>query len=604
MLILYGIDDRGRIALQMTIDVDDFDAAIAELDAQHERLDAPSARTPLENTASRIDAKFNALFAERRWDEVAALWVDNVSIEDRRRGLRREANYDHASGIAEVRAIADLGVQTMTSVVVAIRGERLTLCRARYSGRDQSPEAFHTEVLRIIEVDSSERCVASVAFDLDDLDAAVEELDARYLAGLAAPHAHTWTVIAGAYAALDRHEMPPTTPDWINIDRQRLAMMEPGDAASHLRAAWEVLPDFDIHVVAVHRLTDLGAVVTWFASGSSQQGFDTEQQGIAVLMLEGDLINHFELFDDVDLEAALATFDELSRPAPRLDNAASRVYERLWHLFETGDWRAVADIFTEDLANDDRRRIVNAGIEYGRDIQLKNLRRLADIGGTISTKVISTRGDRLILNRFRTTNSDLRLSEFDSEMLTIIETDVEDRIAAGALFDPDNIDAAFAELDERYLAGEAAPHARTWRVITQAYAGMTRGELPPTTADLVNIDHRHVTPMGPDDGIASLHASWSIAEGFTLHIEAVHRLSDLGAVFTRSSDATSKAGFDAEWRAIDLVIVDGDRISRGEIFDESDLDAALARFDELSRPAPRLENSESQCFQRLPSAIR
>ena len=169
-------------------------------------------------------------------------------------------------------------------------------------------------------------------------------------------------------------------------------------------------------------------------------------------------------------------------------------------------------------------------------------------------------------------------------MLTIIETDVDDRIAAGALFDPDDIDAAFAELDARYLAGEAAPHSRTWQVITQAYAGMTRGELPPTTADLVNIDHRHVTPMGPDDGIASLHASWDLAEGFTLYIEAVHRLSDLGAVFTRSSDATSKAGFDAEWRAIDLITVDGDRISRGEIFDESDLDAALARFDELNTP--------------------
>ena len=34
-------------------------------------------------------------------------------------------------------------------------------------------------------------------FDLDDIDAAFEELDARYLAGEAAAHAHTWSVIAG-----------------------------------------------------------------------------------------------------------------------------------------------------------------------------------------------------------------------------------------------------------------------------------------------------------------------------------------------------------------------------------------------------------------------
>nr|WP_123025282.1 BTAD domain-containing putative transcriptional regulator [Mycolicibacterium stellerae] len=870
MLILYGVDDRARIALQVTFDVGDFDAAIAELDAQHERLETLSARTPLENSASRIDAKFNELFAERRWDEVAALWVDNVSVEDRRRVLRREANYDHAGGLAEVRAMADLGVQTMTSVVVATRGQRLTLCRARYSGRDQRPEAFHTEILRIIEIDSSERCVASVAFDLDDFDAASAELDARYLAGEAAPHAHTWTVIAGAYAALDRHEMPPTTPDWVNIDRQRLAMMEPGDAATHLRAVWEVLPDFGIHVVAVHRLTDLGAVVTWFASGTSQQGFDTEQQGIGVLMVQGDLINHFELFDDVDLEAALATFDELSRPAPRLDNSASRVlqrfhanfeaqnwaamaemiadehygddrrrvigagirrgrdsqikdlqemsveswtltpdviairgerlllyhgrvsgygqqtealqwellvivetnadeqitawlvfdpddidaafaeldsryaageaaasagtwsviagvyaefnrhelptttpkwiyrdhrslvstkaqdlaayidsawdatpdlsihveavhrlsnfgavvthtasgtsregfgvewrmihiytvdgtmisrcemfdetdlgaalarfgelhpsghrlenaasqvYKRLWNLFETGDWRAVPDVFTEDIANDDRRRVVNAGVEHGRDIQLENLRRLADIGAAISTNVIATRGDRLILTRFRSTNSDLRIGEFDSEMLTIIETDVDNRITAGALFEPDDLEAAFAELDERYLAGEAAPHANLWSVIIGTYTGMTRGELPTTTPNLVNIDHRHVTRMEPDDGIAYFRASWDLAKGFKLYIEAVHRLNDLGAVFTRTAAATSDAGFEAEWRAIDLVLVDGGLINRGENFDEDDLDAALARFEELHPPVHTLENVATRvhdCYQ-------
>ena len=49
---------------------------------------------------------------------------------------------------------------------------------------------------------------ASSSFDLDDIDAAFEELDARYLAGEAAAHAHTWSVIARARAALNRHELP------------------------------------------------------------------------------------------------------------------------------------------------------------------------------------------------------------------------------------------------------------------------------------------------------------------------------------------------------------------------------------------------------------
>ena len=50
---------------------------------------------------------------------------------------------------------------------------------------------------------------------------------------------------------------------------------------------------------------------------------------------------------------------------------------------------------------------------------------------------------------------------------------------------------------------------------------------------------------------------------------------------------------------IDLLTVDGDLINRCEIFDEADLDAALARFDELSRPAPRLENAASRVYERF-----
>ena len=90
----------------------------------------------------------------------------------------------------------------------------------RFSGRDQRPEAFYTEVLGVIEIDADERIVARVVFDPDDIDAAFAELDARYLAGEAAAHAHTWSVIARAYAALNRRELPPTTPDWVNIDHR------------------------------------------------------------------------------------------------------------------------------------------------------------------------------------------------------------------------------------------------------------------------------------------------------------------------------------------------------------------------------------------------
>ena len=87
----------------------------------------------------------------------------------------------------------------MTSTVIATRGERLALDRARFSGCDQQPEAFNIELLSIVEIDADERIAAVVVFDLDDFDAAIAELDARYLAGEAAAHAHTWSVITQGF---------------------------------------------------------------------------------------------------------------------------------------------------------------------------------------------------------------------------------------------------------------------------------------------------------------------------------------------------------------------------------------------------------------------
>ena len=78
--------------------------------------------------------------------------------------------------------------------------------------------------------------------------------------------------------------------------------------------------------------------------------------------------------------------------------------------------------------------------------------------------------------------------------------------------------------------------------------------------------------------IEYLRAGWDIGHGIHFYIEAVHRLSDLGAVVTHAGRGTSHEGFDAEWREITLLTVDGDLVNRCEIFDEDDLDAALAQL--------------------------
>jgi hypothetical protein len=212
-----------------------------------------------------------------------------------------------------MRAAADLGSANFASAVIATRGERLVLVRLRMSGRDQRPGAFHSDMLGIVELDADNRVTARILFDLDNIDAAFEELDARYLAGEAAAHAQVWSLNSTLYAAFNRHEFPATTPDWIYLDHRPLVTID--DLTASLGAIWEQLPDVRIYVEAVHRLTDLGAVVTAAAHGSSREGFDAEWRMIDLFTVEGDLINRCEMFDEADLATALARFDELAEPS-------------------------------------------------------------------------------------------------------------------------------------------------------------------------------------------------------------------------------------------------------------------------------------------------
>ena len=174
---------------------------------------------------------------------------------------------------------------------------------------------------------------------------------------------------------------------------------------------------------------------------------------------------------------------------------------------------------------------------------------------------------------------------FLTELLGHRRDEPDGRIAAVILLDLEDIEAAIAELDARYLAGEAAAHSETWSAIADVYAALNRGEMPAAAPDLVDIDHRSFAAIGSGDLMAYLQAASEDAPQSGIYIETVHRLSDLGAVTTHVAKATSREGFDAEWRITSFFIVGGDLVNRYEIFDEADLEAALARFDELQPAA-------------------
>jgi hypothetical protein len=262
--------------------------------------------------------RFRASFAARDWDAMTEMLADDVSNEDRRRVVNAGLRHGRDAEIEDLRAAADLGGTYLTAAMIATRGERLVLIRGD-AGNDERPAAFQFDVLQVCEIDADERLNAVVTFDFDDIEAAFEELDARYLAGKAAEHAHTWSLVKGRYAALNRRELPATTRDWVTIDHRRVTTFAPGDLTAYLGATWDLVPNATWYVEAVHRLSNLGAVVTHTATGTSQDGFDAEWREITVVTVDGDLFSRCEMYDEADVDAAIARFEELHRPAPPLD---------------------------------------------------------------------------------------------------------------------------------------------------------------------------------------------------------------------------------------------------------------------------------------------
>ena len=215
---------------------------------------------------------------------------------------------------------------TMLSAM-ATRGDRLALTRIRGTGRDS--ETIQIEALNVVEIDADEKVVAVVVFDLEDFDAAIAELDARYLAGEAASYAQTWSSFAIAFAGFNRRELK-VTPGWVNVDHRRGAAFAAGDMAAYIHDLWNDSPDVNMYVEVVNHLSNLGAVITHAAHGISQHGFEVEWRRPRYFTFDGELVSRCEMFDEGGLDAAFARFDQLGRPARRLENAAAaRIRPRL-----------------------------------------------------------------------------------------------------------------------------------------------------------------------------------------------------------------------------------------------------------------------------------
>jgi hypothetical protein len=561
----------------------DIDAALARFD----ELSRPAPR--LENAASRVDGHFRACFAARNWDAMAGILAEDLYMDDRRQVVGAGVRHGQGTGIADMRATADLGVANVTAAIIAIRGQHLVLARARFSGRDQRPEAFHTEALGVLEIDAGERIVAMVTFDLDDIDAAFAELDARYLAGEAAPHSHAWSVIAGACAAFNRREFPATTPDWVTIDHRRGIGFATDDLTAAIRAWRDLTPDVSIQIEAVHRLSDFGAVVTHMSHGTSHEGFNAEWRMLQVLTVLGDRVDRCELFDEADIDTALARFDELSTQAPVLWNVATRARAGLADAFNRRDVNGFVALINADDGYEDWRK----GLRDEGPVRGKRVRALFEAPKTwlLETEPVAIRGSRLALTRDRYRDTDDSDRSITAEHLTLTEVGDDNLVRRTVLFDPEDINGAIGELTARWIASGEVAHPGPIQSVLRLTEANNRHDwdaFATLSAGAAYVNHRQLSSPGVEtiaDHMSSIRTMASLVPDCWIELAEVLKQSAMGLVSHLVLRGTSTDGVAIEIPLVVLTLVEGDRVTRFEAFDADQRDLALARFEELSRPA-------------------
>ncbi len=593
--LLFGAD--GLVARTEMFDAGREAEALARFD---ELMHEPARAARIENAATRSAARYVRAWEARDWEGVVATLSPDFRMSDRRALMQLEL--DREPFLAFTRQGFELGSSRVFGVLLATRGDRLALLRGGFEGTGGStsigPSEIH--VLTLIEVGADGRRVAQVRFDPDDLDAAYEELLTRYAAGEATEHpliAAAQYRYARALSARDWEKLTSQfSRDFVMEDHRVLGMgtMHSGEEwVASQRSLLELRPDARLwldHVVVNGRASFV--IGRWL--GAERDG-KFEIPFIAVQAVAADgRFDRWEIYDVEQLDIARARFAALAAPpAPTrlIENTATRSLDRFVRAWAERDWNAVRTSYAPGFRSSDRRSLVR--LDFDLDQHLEFQRPLFEMKSSrVVAEVLATRGDRLALTRVRTEVADDSVGPSEIPSLLVHEVDRDGQWLYIARFDADALDAAYAELDARYAAGEAARHPAMWAVVSgmgRAIRSRDWDRLTSYFSAFVREDHR-LLGAGRTNSIETYVAA--LRSLIDLRPDAFVRRKHLMLADRAALAVTSWLGRESEGEfEIPYVLVfeagpDG-RICREDAYDLDQLDAARARFAELAAPAPR-----------------
>jgi hypothetical protein len=166
------IAENGCIAQQTAFDPEDADAALEHL---HERARATA---PEPNAAARLVAEQQRAFARRDLESFRSSLGSGFTVDDKRRTAA--LRFDEEQSVATLRYAFDLPGLQWHRPLLATRGDQLALTRDELVSRLETNEIdYESASLTLVELGADGHLARHIVFDVDDLPAAIDELDAR-----------------------------------------------------------------------------------------------------------------------------------------------------------------------------------------------------------------------------------------------------------------------------------------------------------------------------------------------------------------------------------------------------------------------------------------
>jgi tetratricopeptide (TPR) repeat protein len=592
-LSVFGAD--GRTARIEVFDADQEAAALARVD----ELIGDTAERRFLTTVSGIDTMATRSMQRMAvpwntgdWEGCAAFYAPDFKLIDRRSLIHLELDRDQY--LQGTRLTWDMRSSRIVSDVIATRGNRLALQIVRHQVADADVGPSEREYLGIIEVDDRGSHIAMVLFDAGDLDAAYAELDRRYMAGEGAPYARVWdrgNKMQEAIGARDWNRLRSVfVPDAVIEDHRLIGAgrLSVDEWVAFVGAMVELRPDAVVrrhHCLDINERGTLG--ISLWTGDDTAGGFEIPVVTSATIAADGRH-TRIDVYSLDQLDQARARFAELTAapPALSIENAATRSMQRMAAAWAAHDWDGLAALYAPGFRQIDRRRLIL--LELDRQQALDSQRVAFEMRSSRMTReVLGTRGDRLALARARIEVADGDVGPSERELLAITEVDERGQRVLDILFDPDALAAAYAELDERYAQGEAAPFARAWdksQRFMRALAARDWDNLTDLLSpEFVIEDHRPIGwgRLSGDEWIGFLRALVELRPDAVSRVDHVLAMNERGNLFISHWEGDESGGqFEIPSITSSAFAADG-RLKRTDVYGLDQLDEAQARFAAL-----------------------